>query len=634
MQLLEQLNPQQQEACTHMEGPLLVLAGAGSGKTRVVTFRIAHLLEKGVPAEEILALTFTNKAAGEMQQRVRRLAFHSVLACTFHSLCARILRESISLLGYGPHFTIFDQEDSEKLLKEVLVALDMKEGKGQLRRIRAQISHWKNQLRTPDSIPDEEREGRAIFRLYQEKLQFYNAVDFDDLLTLTVRLLRDYPEARTKYQKRWSYILIDEYQDTNAAQALLVKLLAAQHGNVFAVGDPDQSIYSWRGAEIDNILRFAEEFPGARVIALEQNYRSRGTILEAANSLIQHNQGRYPKKLWSNLGPGEKIGLITAWNERAEAERIAELVSSARRRGVKLDQQVILYRTNAQSRALEDAFLRHRIPHQIIGGLSFYDRKEIKDLLAMLRLVLGGSDFVAFFRTVQLPKRGLGETTLRKFEQAAMEAGLHVEEAIEAALQDRLLCKLGPKQKEGARDYLVSLRRARAGLEENLPLHELILLTIETMRLLEALKEDPDSYQERKENVEEMISKAAEWESELTGREALSAFLEELSLRSAIDTKSEDQETLSLMTLHHGKGLEFDYVYLVGMEEELFPHINTIDDPRLIEEERRLCYVGMTRAKERLFLSTASSRFVWGMPKKSSPSRFLDEIPPRYLEEI
>ncbi len=617
-----------------MEGPLLVLAGAGSGKTRVVTFRIAHLIEKGVPAEEILALTFTNKAAGEMQQRVHRLAFHSVLACTFHSLCARILRESIPLLGYAPHFTIFDQEDSEKLLKEVLVALDMKEGKGQIKRLRAQISHWKNQLRTPESLPDEEREGRAIFRLYQEKLQFYNAVDFDDLLTLTVRLLRDHPEARTKYQQRWSYILIDEYQDTNAAQALLVKLLAAQHGNVFAVGDPDQSIYSWRGAEIDNILRFSEEFPGAKVIALEQNYRSRGTILEAANSLIQHNRGRYPKKLWSDLGPGKKIGLITAWNERAEAERIAELVSDAKRGGIKLDHQVVLYRTNAQSRALEDAFLRHRIPHQIIGGLSFYDRKEIKDLLSMLRLVLGGSDFVAFFRTVQLPKRGLGETTLRKFEQAAREAGLHVEEAIEAALDDRLACKLGPKQKEGARDYLSSLRKARAGLEQNLPLHELIILTIETMRLLEALKEDPDSYQERKENIEEMISKAVEWESDLIGREALAAFLEELSLRSAIDTKSEGQEVLSLMTLHHGKGLEFDYVYLVGMEEELFPHINTIDDPLLIEEERRLCYVGMTRAKERLFLSTASSRFVWGMPKKSSPSRFLDEIPPRYLEEI
>lgn len=624
---MEQLNPQQKEAVQHVEGPLLVLAGAGSGKTRIVTYRIAHLLEIGVPASEILALTFTNKAAEEMRLRIHQLTQKSVLTCTFHSLCARILRESIPALGYTRDFTIFDEEDSEKTLKECLTALNAKEDKGLLKKARAQISQAKNDL---CEIQDPEME--PIYQLYQSKLKEYNALDFDDLLFLAVKLLRTFPDILEQYQKRWSFILIDEYQDTNMAQYALTKLLSEKHHNVFAVGDPDQSIYSWRGANISNILNFERDFEGAKIIPLEQNYRSRNTILEAANALIKHNESRYQKNLWSDRGPGEKIGIYICANEHEETDFVAErLLHHHRTEGIPLRECAIFYRTHFQSRTFEDALLRRRLPYVIIGGLSFYQRREIKDILALLRIVLGGSDFLSFARTLNLPKRGLGETTLAKLRACAEELRQDILTSSARIAAGEIPFKLSPKQHAGLKEYVDMIFALRAMLQAQRPLHEIVSSAIERSRYLEHLREDPETYEERRENLEELVAKAAEWEEE-TAQPTLSAFLEELSLKSSLDQKDPHEDCVRLMTFHHGKGLEFAIVFLVGMEEDLFPHANSQESAEALEEERRLCYVGMTRAKERLYLTASRFRFLWGFSRPMRPSRFLSEIPKQYLK--
>lgn len=611
----ENLNPQQKIAVEHVEGPALVLAGAGSGKTRVVTFRIANLLKMGVPASEIVAVTFTNKAAQEMRSRIERIANNFVLTCTFHSLCAKILRESIYAIGYRQDFTIYDDDDSEKLLKECLAALNLKDEKGLLRSKQAEISAAKNSLAEIDD---------PVFTLYQQKLKQYKAVDFDDLLFLTVKLFREHPDILGKYQKRWSFILIDEYQDTNLAQHAIVKMLAAEHRNVFAVGDPDQSIYSWRGANVHNILNFEKDFPGARVIALEQNYRSRTTILNAANALIQHNTGRFEKHLWSGLGPGEKIGLYISENEHAEADFVIRELKK-RAQDVSLKECVIFYRTNFQSRVFEDTLLRHQIPYMIIGGLSFYQRREIKDILAILRIVLGGADFISFARTINLPKRGLGGVTLTKLSEVADQKSLPIFDVCMAVLDRLIPLKLSARQEEGLRSYVTAISALREMVKDGVDLATLISDAIERLRYLDYLREDPESYEERRENLAELVTKAAESEKDLAG------FLEELTLRSATDEKDMNSDAVRMMTLHNGKGLEFTVTFLVGMEEDLFPHINSKDDPDRLEEERRLCYVGMTRAKEYLYLTASRTRFLWGTPRMMRPSRFLNEIPSEYL---
>ncbi len=624
--LMENLNPQQQVAVEHVEGPLLVLAGAGSGKTRIVTQRVAHLLELGVPSSEILAVTFTNKAADEMRHRILHLTHQSVLTCTFHSLCARILRESIATLGYSRDFTIYDEEDSEKVLKECFAS---KEEKGEIRSVRSQISQAKNALIDPEKV--EEKPLQDIYSLYNQKLKHYNALDFDDLLFLTVKLFEGRPEILEQYQKRWSFILIDEYQDTNAAQYMLTKLLAEQHRNVFAVGDPDQSIYSWRGANIHNILNFERDFPGAKVIPLEQNYRSRSNILEAANALIRHNQSRYEKNLWSQRGEGEKIGLYVGENDHAEADFVVkELYTLHRRKNVSLNDCVIFYRTNFQSRIFEDHLLKERVPYVIVGGLSFYQRREIKDVLALLRIVLSGTDFLAFVRTINIPKRGLGEATLEKLREFADGRQQNIFDACAAIVEGRAQFKLSSKQIEGLKEYV----KVIASLREmtGRPLHELISEAIERSRYLEYLREDPESYEERRDNIEELVSKAAEWEEEVE-QPSLAAFLEELTLKSSADEKDPSGEHVKMMTLHNGKGLEFTAVFLVGMEEELFPHANALEDPEALEEERRLCYVGMTRAKEYLFLTASRFRYLWGMPRLMRPSRFIKEIPDEFFSD-
>jgi len=626
------LNPQQFAAVQHVEGPLLVIAGAGSGKTRVVTYRIIHLLELGVPASEILAVTFTNKAAEEMRQRVLNLASHNVLTCTFHSLGARILRECISYLGYASHFTIFDEEDSEKVLKECLALLNVKEDKGFFKTVRGQISQAKNLLQEPSSLSTEDPFLARVYELYQSKLKEYNAVDFDDLLFLTVKLFQESEEVLKKYQERWAFILIDEYQDTNHAQSTMIKLLAEAHHNVFAVGDPDQSIYSWRGADVQNILSFEKDYPGAKVISLEQNYRSRNNILQAANSLIEHNPRQYEKKLWSERGEGEKIGLFISESEQLETEFVLKkLLTHHDEDLIPFSECVIFYRTNFQSRVFEDALLRHRIPYVVIGGLSFYQRKEIKDILAFLRLILGSPDFLSFSRAINLPKRGFGEATLEKLRTFSQENNQDVFSTSLLIVQGKLSFKLSQRQFEGLKDFVATILSLREELKKQLPLNKLLMKTIESIGYFTLLKEDPETYQERKENIEELLSKAAEWEEE-TGQTSLTSFLEELSLKSSHEEKDATKDAVRLMTIHNGKGLEFSAVFLVGMEEDLFPHINCKDLPQALEEERRLCYVGMTRAKDYLYLSASRYRFLWGGARFMRPSRFLQEIPSEYLQ--
>ena len=610
---MEQLNPEQTLAVNHVEGPMLVLAGAGSGKTRVVTYRIVHLLELGIPPSEILAVTFTNKAAEEMRARIRKLSNAYVLASTFHSLCARILRESIQFLGYSREFTIYDEDDSEKLLKECFAALNLKDEKGLLKSAKAAISHAKNHLEEPGNDP--------IYTLYQSKLKSYQALDFDDLLFLTVKLFKEFPDQLELYQKRWSFLLIDEYQDTNTAQCTLIRLLSHRHHNVFAVGDPDQSIYSWRGANVSHILQFKDDYPGAHIVRLEQNYRSRNTILKAANALIQHNTGRLEKNLWSARGEGEKIGLYICPNEHAETEFIVKEIQKS---PFTLSECVIFYRTHFQSRVFEDALLRHRIPYRIIGGLSFYQRREVKDILSLLRIVLAGADFLSFARTINIPKRGFGEGAIGKIRAFAEEQHLPIFTAAEQIVEKKAL-KLSQKQMDGLKEY-VDMIHALRNIQT---ISTLLSEAIDRSRYLLHRKDDPESEQERKENLQELIAKGVEWELE-TEKPTLSAFLEELTLKSNTET---DQATdvVRLMTFHNGKGLEFDLVFLVGMEEDLFPHVNSRESPENLEEERRLCYVGMTRAKESLYLTASRHRFLWGASRPMRPSRFLYEIPSQYL---
>lgn len=640
MQLKTQLNAEQLEAVESVYGPLLVLAGAGSGKTRVVTYRIVNLIEKGVDPSSILGLTFTNKAADEMKERVRQLTQSHVLICTFHSLGARILRESIHVLGYRRDFTIYDEQDAEKLMKLCLSELESTH-KQDPKVFLQMISNAKNSLLTPEQITptstDEiEKLFPDIYARYQAKLFEYNAVDFDDLLYLTVRIFHEHPEMLNHYQNRWSFLLIDEYQDTNESQYAIVKDLVAKHHNLCVVGDPDQSIYSWRGANVQNILNFGKDYSGAKIIRLEQNYRSRTNILEAANSMIANNSSRYEKNLWSNRGRGEKIKHFTSDTERSEAEFVAEKIRyHYEHHNIPLSQMAVFYRTNAQSRALEDRLLIHHIPYLIVGGVSFYQRREVKDILAFLRMVHSGSDFVSFSRTINLPKRGLGEATIEKIRQAAIKEGRSILSYCEEIVKDQPvqhLVKLSQKQKEALKSYVGIIHELKE-ISKACSLQELVKGAIQQTGYLEYLKEEKETYEDRKGNLNALVSKALEWELSAV-EPSLASFLEELSLKSTLDEADSTKDKVHLMTIHNGKGLEFDVVFLVGLEEDLFPHANSRDSLQALEEERRLCYVGMTRAKEYLYLCDVRQRFLWGTTRMQRPSRFLREIPSEYIEKI
>ncbi|MBA3602508.1 MAG: UvrD-helicase domain-containing protein [Parachlamydiaceae bacterium] len=633
MEFLNQLNSEQQEAVKTIEGPLLVLAGAGSGKTRVVTFRIIYLLMQGVPASKILGLTFTNKAAQEMRERVQKLTQSDVLISTFHSLGVRMLRESIQVLGYRRNFAIYDEEDSNKLISACLetIGCTAAEAKAQLKIVRGYISTAKNNLEEPDY--DDNLYCSKVYELYQEKLKEYHAVDFDDLLYLPVKILKDFPAIREYYQHRWMFLLIDEYQDTNNAQYELVKYLLGKEPHLCVVGDPDQSIYSWRGANIQNIMNFEKDYPQAKVVRLEQNYRSRSNILDAANALISYNQIRYEKNLWTGRGEGDKIKLFTANTAYDEAEFVARQLRSAHDNlGVPWSRMTVLYRTHALSRAFEDAFYLKHIPYVIMGGVSFYQRREIKDVLSMLKMVQSNSDYIAFSRSINLPKRGIGPATLDKIRLGASSTKTSIFEYCEKLLDKTPPIKLSLKQKEGLGSYIEMVRTLRE-MEPDCPLQKLVEEAIHLSDYFTHLREEAETYEDRKDNLASLVAKAAEWQATVSDP-SLAAFLEELSLKSSLDEADSNRERVHLMTIHNVKGLEYDTVFLVGLEEEIFPHSRSRESHKELEEERRLCYVGMTRAQERLYISHVMERFVWGTMKSQRPSRFIKEIPLEHIERI
>jgi DNA helicase-2/ATP-dependent DNA helicase PcrA len=632
---LADLNPAQREAVLRTEGPVLVVAGAGSGKTRVLTRRIAHLLGAvGVKPPEILAITFTNKAAGEMRERVGDLVGPPARAAwvmTFHSACGRILRREAQRLGYRSNFTIYDQADQIRLVKRCLEELERDPKRFTPRGIHSQISSAKNTLVGPEQYAERvasfyDQTVAEVFDLYQKRLFASNAVDFDDMLFLTVDVLERFPEARAKWQDAFRYILVDEYQDTNHAQYRLLQLLAEKHRNVFAVGDPDQSIYAFRGADIRNVMEFEQDFPGAFTIALEQNYRSTQHILDAANGVIRHNRERKEKNLWSDLGEGEPVRAIEVEDEHAEARYVAAEIALLVEEGFSGSEVAVFYRTNAQSRVLEDVLVRQGIAYQVIGGPRFYERAEIKDLVAYLQVLDNPYDAVSLLRIANRPRRGIGVSSLARLTTWADQREISLWEAT-AEAENAGVGGQPQKALKAFRGTIESLMSAAQGLEVPELIEEVLarsgyLESLEAERTIEA--------QGRIENLQELVSVAREWREQAQDT-TLSAFLQEISLYSDQDAIRGDTSLVTLMTLHNAKGLEFRAVYLIGMEEGIFPHSRSIEEQG-IEEERRLCYVGMTRAQERLTLLHASSRMLYGGRNHNLPSRFLDELPEGHVE--
>ena len=639
-EILNSLNPDQAEAVRHTHGPLLILAGAGSGKTRVITHRIAHLISsEGVAPWNILAITFTNKAAEEMRERVDRLCEESAAAvwvATFHATCVRILRRHAELLGYTHNFGIYDTDDQRTLMKRVTKALDMDPKMYPERMLLAKISAAKNERITPDEMGKEAAGEYRAMRIadayveYQRQLMENDAMDFDDLLTNAVQLFEEHPEVLADYQNRWKYILVDEYQDTNTVQFELVRLLAAKHRNLCVVGDDDQSIYKFRGANIRNILDFEKTYPEAKVVRLEQNYRSTGNILDTANAVIRHNKGRKIKSLWTQSPAGDPVDYREFETAYDEAEAVIRDISDNRIRFAYGD-CAVLYRTNAQSRLLEEKCVLNNVPYRLIGGVNFYQRKEIKDIIAYLKTVNTGTDDLAVQRIINVPKRGIGQTTVTRAAQFAAEQGLGFYEALTRCGE---IDGLGRAAAEKIRGFVQQIEALREQAAET-PVKELIDRILETTgyrRELEA--EKTVEAQTRLENILELMNKAAELPED-TGPEALNAFLEEVALIADVDTLNDDENRVVLMTLHGAKGLEFPRVYICGMEEGLFPSSMAMNsgDEEDIEEERRLCYVGITRAKEKLTLTAARRRMVNGETRFSRPSRFVEEIPAQLLEK-
>jgi DNA helicase-2/ATP-dependent DNA helicase PcrA len=627
---LADLNPAQREAVLTTEGPLLVIAGAGSGKTRVLTYRVAHLINAiGAKPNEILAITFTNKAAGEMRERLEHLLGRSgrgLWILTFHAACGRILRREAQRLGYRSNFTIYDQADQVRLAKQCLEELERDPKRFTPRGIHNQISHAKNRLIHPDVYAAQvqsfyDQTVADVYQLYQRRLFASNAVDFDDLLMLTVDVLERFRDAREKWQRAFRYILVDEYQDTNQAQYRLLQLLAATDMNVCAVGDPDQSIYAFRGADINNILDFERDFPGTRMIALEQNYRSTNSILEAANHVITNNRERKPKELWSELGEGEPVRVVETEDEHAEARFVAAGIAALVEQGLSGDEIGVFYRTNAQSRVLEDVLVRQGVAYQVIGGPRFYERAEIKDAMAYLQVIDNPYDAVSLTRIANRPRRGIGDASLARLQTWADAQGRSLWEATEFAEE----AGVGAAPLRAVQQFRTLIQSLQAGALE-LSVAQLVERTLERSGYLEALEaERTIEAQGRIENLQELVGVAREYQ-ENADEPSLSHFLQEISLYSDQDAMRGEESLVTLMTLHNAKGLEFRAVYLIGMEEGIFPHARSIEEQG-IEEERRLCYVGMTRAKELLTLTHASSRSLWGARGYNLASRFLDELP-------
>ncbi len=634
-QYLADLNPAQREAVLATEGPVLVVAGAGSGKTRVLTYRIAHLVSAvGVKPQEILAITFTNKAAGEMRERLEGVLggiARTMWVMTFHSACGRILRTEAPKLGYRSNFTIYDQADQVRVVKLCLEELERDPKRFVPRGIHSQISNAKNLLITPDDYKARvssfyDQTVADVYELYQGRLFASNAVDFDDLLMLTVQVLERFPEARKRWQKAFRYVLVDEYQDTNHAQYRLLQLLAGEHQNVFAVGDPDQSIYAFRGADIRNIKEFERDFGGAKQIALEQNYRSTNAILRAANAVISENRERKPKNLWSELGEGDPIRVIEVEDEHAEARFVAAEIAGLVDEGFAGSEIAIFYRTNAQSRVLEDVLVRQDIPYQVIGGPKFYERAEIKDAIAYLQVIDNPSDAISLTRIANRPRRGIGDASLARLRAYADAHGLSLWEALEHP--EEAGCGGAPLK---AIDRFRTLMQSSMSGALELPVPELLERVLDQSGYLESLEaERTIEAQGRSENLMELVGVAREYQ-ESAESPSLSEFLQQISLFSDQDAIEEERSLVTLMTLHNAKGLEFRAVFLIGMEEGVFPHSRSIEEQGL-EEERRLCYVGLTRAQERLVLTHAAARSLWGSRGYNLPSRFLDELPQEEID--
>lgn len=637
----DKLNPMQKKAVDTTEGPVLILAGAGSGKTGALTVRVASLIEKGVKPWNIMAITFTNKAAKEMKERIDSLVgsgSEDIWISTFHSSCVKILRREIDKLGYDRNFSIYDTKDAEKVMKDCFTRLgiSLQDKTFPLKGVMSEISRAKEELISPSKYSQEAeqdfRKARiaSCYREYQKKLKSSNALDFDDLIYNTVLLFQTNPEALEKYQERFKYIMVDEYQDTNTSQYQLIRLLADKYKNLCVVGDDDQSIYGWRGANIRNILDFEKDFPGCEVIKLEQNYRSTKTILEAANSVIKNNDERKDKSLWTENGDGSIIRLHKADNEYDEGKYVADKIENLTGLSRNYKDFAVLYRTNAQSRAIEEAFVKKGIPYRLCGGTRFYDRKEIMDILAYLKLMANPNDDVAFKRIVNVPKRGIGDTSVEKLSNFAQDLEISIYESI-SSLEDNK--NFGPRAKKFEEFYaMIEILKSKKDL---LTLPEFIEEVANRTGYFEALDiEGTDEAEGRKENIKEFISKAAEF-SNTASNPTLESFLEEVALVADIDDYSDKEEAVVLMTLHSAKGLEFPYVFICGMEEGMFPSYRSIayGSEKEIQEERRLFYVGITRARKELYLTYARCRMTNGNTQYNQPSRFLNEIPENILEQ-
>ncbi|MFZ5632583.1 MAG: DNA helicase PcrA [Bacillota bacterium] len=633
MDILSGLNDSQRRAVEICDGPLLVLAGAGSGKTRVLTTRVAHLIRnKGVPPYQILAITFTNKAAQEMKDRVAAMIPESVKdlwVCTFHAACMRILRRQASFAGYSQGFTVYDEGDQQTVIKDCLKELDIDEKRFPPRAMAASISQAKNRLLSPGEFADQaddyySRVVSRVYGLYQEKLVGNNALDFDDILLVTVRLFRQNPHVLKFYQNKFQYILVDEYQDTNHAQYVLVNMLAAEHRNLCVVGDPDQGIYSWRGADINNILDFEKDYPEAEVIVLDRNYRSTQTILEAANQVIKNNPDRKDKKLWTASAAGVPVILYTGGTERSEAEFVADRIEKLHSsKNIRYGDMAVFYRTHAMSRAVEEVLVRRGIPYRVVGGLRFYDRKEIRDLMAYLRIVDNPLDAVSLARIINVPKRGVGEASLQKIIDFAREQGVTL---VEALVKASGIAGLSGKVKKACQQ-LGEVLQSAAGRAGKTTVTDLVMEILDRTGYWAALEaERTVESQTRQENLREFLTVAGEFDR--TAEEpTLTEFLTGLALVADVDNFDQQSDQAALITLHSAKGLEFPVVFLIGMEEGIFPHARALDQPQEMYEERRLAYVGITRAKEILYLTRCWQRTIYGATRFNEPSRFLEEIP-------
>ena len=639
MSIYDSLNPMQKEAVLHTEGPLLILAGAGSGKTRVLTHRVAYLIEeKQVNPWNILAITFTNKAAGEMRERVDQLVgfgAESIWVSTFHSTCVRILRRHIEYLGYTTNFSIYDSDDQKTLMKQVFKAMDVDTKQFKERSVLGTISSAKDKLIGPEEFllnagqDFRQRRIGEIYKEYQKRLKKNNALDFDDLIVKTVELFQNNSQVLNYYQERFRYIMVDEYQDTNLAQFKLISLLASRYRNLCVVGDDDQSIYRFRGADIGNILSFEETFPGAKVIKLEQNYRSTQNILNAANGVIRHNRGRKDKTLWTANGEGDLIRFKQFDTAREEADFVAREIRDS---SYAYQDQAVLYRTNAQSRLLEERCIFYNVPYRLVGGVNFYQRKEIKDILAYLKTIANGVDDLSVLRIINVPKRGIGATTMGKVTIFASEHGMSLYDALREARQ---IPGIG-KAAEKITNFIGQMESFRARAQsEDYTIQDLIEgIMDETGYQQELEAEGEVESQTRLENIEELVNKAVSYEED-SEHPTLDEFLEQVALVADIDNMDKSENRVTLMTLHSAKGLEFPKVYLAGLEDGLFPSMMSInsDDKTDMEEERRLCYVGITRAKNELVITSARQRMVNGETRYCKPSRFMEEVPGELLDE-